>query len=661
MHVDTNETVVKTIWVCDYCQVEEFESYEDAVEHEAICQKRKRPKTNHIISVLKNKKDDVSKSYDSVVGTAESHRLREQETLVPPHRPHHDAKKSSSNSSNFSTHDTLATAVAPNTTTIRNPALDIIIPPPLTEPIPQGSSKPLDGSCFACDVCRSAYFRTFEEALLHENLCKQQRDRDLALAKYRGVKRKFLAQQMARKLKARQSIDERESGVAKGAQQNKRYTVQEVITGENIRNRNKEQHGSSTAVHAICLPTSPLTKTTLSKPKATNSCISMMQDSGADKDLAQLCKRTIDDLLKAKENYKSHKPQLEKGDQVVRWEDEKFSQRFQLLHPFYRDALRCVNIRTNTENHDGLVHNARQMVQMKCGFCSYKVHVYVKDVKDGKKNWQTALRRFVSVHVLEYCSSVPNDLKSILLKQKDRIEEENNSHSSQPCLLDTFCECVAILYNYLNEPCAAETDASVIASKNASPQQEESDGSSAASKRWKVTRQRKMKADIVKNQKRASRHVETMPNNEQNCSNTTPFGGVPLLCSVTLAKTKDLSDRQKILLSQLEFMQEELDAGQANNNNGLHPISLRCMNCHRRIVTLRSKNSLSRDILSTHAHFESCAFTPEKVAGAIRGAVQENSKSEMDHMESYCQFLSQVYGMCDEKISNGEQYVIFEN
>jgi hypothetical protein len=258
----------------------------------------------------------------------------------------------------------------------------MIIPPPLTEPIPQGSRKPLNGSCFACDICRSAYFRTFEEALLHENLCKQQRDRDLALAKYRAMNRKFLAQEMARKLKTKQHIAEMESGVAK-VLKNKSHTVQ-VTNGEQLmRKRNKEQHGSST-VHAISLPTSPLTKSTyltksalVTQQKETNDWTVMMQNSTAEEEeekeegLAQLCKRTIDELLKTKAHKKTHKPLLEERDQD-RWDEQKFSQLFQLLHPFYRDALSCINIRTFTENQDGHVPPGHTMVEMKCKYCSYR-------------------------------------------------------------------------------------------------------------------------------------------------------------------------------------------------------------------------------------------------------------------------------------------------
>jgi hypothetical protein len=61
-----------------------------------------------------------------------------------------------------------------------------------------------------------------------------------------------------------------------------------------------------------------------------------------------------------------------------------------------------------------------------------------------------------------------------------------------------------------------------------------------------------------------------------NCANVVPvsFGGVPLLSSVTLAKSnKDLSDCQKSLLNNLEFSQEKL-IEKVNGCQSLQPISL---------------------------------------------------------------------------------------
>jgi hypothetical protein len=174
--MDGNEPVVKTIWVCDYCQVEDFESYEEAVEHETICCRRRHNYDNNKHNnkgkqtgdVLSAKNADKLGSHNNqdiekIMGGGRTVCCNDQDNSVP-HR--HNRK-----SKNGRIAETLTTAVI---ATPRNPALDIIIPPPLTEPIPQGSFEPLDGSCFACDVCRGAYFRTFEEALYHENLCKQQ-------------------------------------------------------------------------------------------------------------------------------------------------------------------------------------------------------------------------------------------------------------------------------------------------------------------------------------------------------------------------------------------------------------------------------------------------------------------------------------------------------
>jgi hypothetical protein len=158
--------------------------------------------------------------------------------------------------------------------------------------------------------------------------------------------------------------------------------------------------------------------------------------------------------------------------------------------------------------------------------------------------------------------------------------------------------------------------------------------------------------------------VETFSKEEQNAitsADSTSFGGVPLLCSITLAKSKGLTYSQQLLLSQLELRQEENDEIR-QKENGLQPgISLRCLNCHCCIKHLNSKSNLFTDVISAHAHFDTCAFTSDKVASAIRDVGRTKNQSKVDHMEFYCQFLARVYGLCDETSLGGGQQVIFQD
>lgn len=643
MHVDeeTNERVVKTIWVCDVCQVEEFESYEDAVKHESMCsiltkqrKKKKRKLMNDTFS--KNHRNTDNAVAGKSLGVTKS--TNKEKEAAGPHKPfgrNHDNDKSKS---------TTGSSSLPMTTTApaRNfAALDMIIPHPLAKPfLTAGFCQPLGGSCFACDVCHNAYFRTFEEALLHENLCKQQRDRDIALAKHKAMNRHYWVDETPKIILETEHNDKTATfGVAHGLQ--KKNDVIEVARGEKTRNGSKEQHDWST-LRGIPLPTSPLTKSTLVKPKSINNDSNTMgQEDITGNNVAQLCKMTIGQLL----DIKAKPSLLEEGDEVE-WDDQRFSQLFKLLHPFYRDALTCINVCTAQDNQDLHAVPGCAMVKMQCIYCSYKI--YVTDVN----NWQTALSRFVKGHVMESCTSVPDDLKSTLLTQKDKVEKTYDPfHSS---LLDKFCECVAMLYNFFN----GNSSGSFVASENKSrPDEKESNGS----KRRKIVRQKIVKS-IAKCKKRKSRQLETL-SKEKNAitsADSTSFGGVPLLCSITLAKSKGLTYSQQVLLSQLELRQDGKD--EIRQGNGVQPgISLRCLNCHCCIKHLNSKTDLFTDVISAHAHFDTCAFTSDKVACAIRDLGRTKNQSKVDHMEFYCQFLARVYGLCDETSLGGEQHVIFQD
>ncbi len=184
----------QTVWTCDLCHVKEFTNYEEAVAHEKICQG---------VPQSGNQMDGGSSgkvSADINLGTpsVNSPAVGESPTSLTPH----------------------------------NPAVDIIIPPPVG-PIPKGSSKPLLGNCFACDVCKKAFFREYDQAVEHEELCQKEQNRKLAIAAYHAANLRFNQEQAKRKVKKeKEDIKKRKKKSVKPS-------------NETVRNKSSKQASSS--------------------------------------------------------------------------------------------------------------------------------------------------------------------------------------------------------------------------------------------------------------------------------------------------------------------------------------------------------------------------------------------------------------------------------
>ncbi|GFH55582.1 hypothetical protein CTEN210_12058 [Chaetoceros tenuissimus] len=66
---------------------------------------------------------------------------------------------------------------------------------------PLGSKTILDGKCYCCDVCKEAYFYSYDEACYHESLCQLYRNRIAAKAALEKVNKAFVEKMKSIKTK----------------------------------------------------------------------------------------------------------------------------------------------------------------------------------------------------------------------------------------------------------------------------------------------------------------------------------------------------------------------------------------------------------------------------------------------------------------------------
>ena len=198
------------MWTCDVCQTREFHNYEAAISHEKSCVgKDKVLRVDEVLTHMNSSSKGVGTSA-SASASANTDSNVNANTIATATGTTPSSVLAVPTSTSTSTSTTAPTIVAHPPAT--NPALNIYIPPPIDN-IPKGSVKPLMGNCFACDVCKKAYFRTYEDAVLHEDLCQKKHDRQVALAKYHKVHREFQLQQAAAAEVAKRKADAAEAAV----------------------------------------------------------------------------------------------------------------------------------------------------------------------------------------------------------------------------------------------------------------------------------------------------------------------------------------------------------------------------------------------------------------------------------------------------------------
>lgn len=655
----SNKTVVTTVWICDFCHAQEFESYQEAINHEAICAHRPTIDGN---ASSQNHNHNNNKSNSQKKKSAEDQKIRDKKA---------GGDITSQQREKSPNGQVACTVPASSMVPRRNPALDIIIPPPVTEPIPKGSSKPLEGNCFACDVCKKAYFRSFEEALVHEKLCQLQRDRNFALAKYRSVHRKFLAQETARKIQEQQGVVQNripnivQGGCTSYANNNSSSGTSELRKG---------------AVRAISLPTSPLKKSktlvkqksvdavsslnekieseeTVEQPRATREAYDDKEDAVSTENticVASQGKKLIT-LASVNQLYEKSMEELVLSDQIgmksllegeeVDWSDDRLIQMFQMLDPFYRNALKCISICTSTECKEISIPHGYRLVQMRCKYCPYMVNV-----KDLSK-WHVVLKIFSTAHVAKSCISIPDAIQSELMKQKDQME---NSSSSSPHLsIEKISEYISMLYDFLDGHKLDDKRPSSGVFVNADIKRRKRPLHDDSEQPKNVRQKKVQEMDRKKKEKQRMEMFLT----DKNYPRLMPFGGVPLLSSITKSKSERLTYFQTVLLSNLELYEED-----GTETNDLKPVSLRCQNCRCWTMRLRSKDSLYKaTTISAPEHLKHCAFTHDSVARNLGSVLREHLNDKMDPLKLYCHFLGKVYGMNDYKAVNGQQMVVFSD
>lgn len=362
---DKNGNMVETVWTCDVCMKREFASYEEALAHEEECRlSRKKAK--------------------------ESHRSSKQ----PPAKRARVEEKSRAEQSKVSDSNSTKPALAP--------AKKVEVDPLANFPL--GSKTILVGNCYNCDVCKEAFFRSYDEACYHESLCQIYRDRIAAKAALEKVN-KALAEKM------------------------KNINVKKTSSG----NESK-----------LSLKISPLKKKNET-------------DSNRDPKVEVMQKAEIDKIFRQKKDLlrkKGPKEFLSKEELPFNYPD--LIDICQLLHPVFRTAMGTMSI-VLSRGHE-CIHIPKEfdLVEIKCRFCKYKI------APMRLKRWDKVLEAFVLQHMCKTCLyALPEKKKGLCDLSSDytkKFDKEENYLT-----LQKFCDCLAFLYGMVDssDVPSSETDCGV--------------------------------------------------------------------------------------------------------------------------------------------------------------------------------------------------------
>jgi hypothetical protein len=609
---------MQTMWTCDICEVEDFQTFDEAVAHEKICQGGK------------NSKDSKINGNRSSNGTRSS-----------PIR--------------------VASKAPPSQEILINPALSIHIPSPIKEEIPVGSVEPLRGSCYSCDICKRAYFRSFDEAIYHENLCEKNRDRQVALAAYQAANRKFIVEQSARKSHSEQILKNANTAVNTNPLlvisplKKKRSAVPSAIEIVSKRPRDKaspeiiEIEDNDAEISDPEPEERVVAKVNTSLlSKKDNLPVSSLTNSKTGADCDRDFRTTMENLLELDFRVSKQK------DEML-FTDMNLANVFKHLAPFFRSTFEKMCLTASSDNEDVYIPTGYRLVEIKCKYCSHKMRI-----KDLSK-WGIALKTFAMFHLIEACLHAPNSLKANL-----KIQREMLKASDDTCLsLEKFCDCVAMCYDFLDAnkiDSRIRSGVFIMLDENEKKRKVIGDDSPIRQKKINIVKPKMPEHDLMTasltNQKLSL--GELVSNSDDGTTNLTPFNGVPLLNSFSTRKCRSLRYCQKVLLSNLEIYQ-----GDPIGSSAFGPIYLRCQNCNSGSTKWEKKLTGKRDFykqtMLAHVHFKSCDSTSAEVQETISNVANTFSSSERNPMREYCRFLADVYGLQDSFCDKDLTVVIYSN
>ena len=641
---------VQTMWTCDICQVKDFQTYEEAVAHEKICasaggggQDDSDSNANANTNVY------LRSTLLGVVVTATSNGIGSGTgTGMNGNTNVHDYE-----------HVPEATPSPP-----QNPTLKIHIPPPIEEAIPPGSTKPLMGNCFVCDICKKAYFRTFTEAEYHENLCEQNRDRNIALAAYQVANKKFRAEQAV--LAAKRQVEVDAIGVLVGSPLKKKGNPNPNLKWA-APSEVSLQRKSSPEIIVIDSGDED-TKVIPDETKAIPQAIvkrrkKMPLPSKSYVDVLDVPKKTNPDAESAYRSTMEILLEMDFSESRTKDEmlftDPNLQSVFKHLSPFFQTTFEQFFLTASSDNEDSYISKGYKLVEIKCRYCSHK-----KSIKDLSK-WGIILRNFAMFHLPQSCLHVPSELKDKLSIQQGIHDGSNNTHLD----LDKFCDCVAMYYDFVDANKIDSRIASGVFVKSGTiikkRKEVEEHCSSLPTRQKKINR---VKTKVPEHDlmmaaspnKGGPLSELVLYSQDGNTTNLVPFGGVPLLNSFSTKLSSSLRYCQKMLLTNLEIFQEQSSEPAASR-----PIYLRCQNCNTTTEgwakKLRSKKDFYKQTMLAHVHFKSCSGTSEKDKETISNVANTFSSSEGDPMRVYCRFLVQAYGLEDNASKKDDTCVVFSN
>ncbi len=360
------------------------------------------------------------------------------------------------------------------------------------------------------------------------------------------------------------------------------------------------------------------------------------------------------------------------------------------LSPFHRTAVEQLKFQALVEdsidvgdaNGNNVDGSEYRCVSIMCKHCESKSRL-----QDLSK-WDKIVYGFAIAHLMSTCPSIPDNIK----KQLHQHQATMTSRQLQKNLsLGQICDFIAIYYGFIDagklvperknqavfvmfkpkpimpQKRKADMDAIIETIENANDNQieflQDDDDDEKAEKN--INSSPTLSPEFC-NDKDESEHVEDVRNEESDTftlvrytqSGATtylvPFGGVPLISSITADRATNLNRNFKVLLDNLEFV-EERDYQQG----GRKIVCLRCQNCNSiepesnpgpYTKELTSTKDLYKLVMNSHLHLKSCQCTPTSVKNTVtRVGASLGNGTLTSRMKDYCQFLVEAYGLKDRK------------
>lgn len=399
-----------------------------------------------------------------------------------------------------------------------------------------------------------------------------------------------------------------------------------------------------------------------------NQTVRAAKELNAD-DVISVYNSTIESLLVRKK-----RSIINTEEQTMPFVAEEFAHLLDYLSPYHKIILNESSLILSKTNED--TPSGYRAVCIECNHCSAK-----KALCDLRK-WDKILLTFSMLHHGGSCKAIPLDVKSNLSRQREDSRAVLGKPNNPFLSFGKLCDCVAIYYNFEDSKAIQKgTDGKVLVKfdnssngtykrkssieSDVSHKRKSSIESDVSHKRCKVelglaslVRNAIRRPSADDNSLKSTRNIKVSASAEddnvpplvyhaQNGVEThlIPFGGVPLDCTLTKSIVSPLLQCHKALVKNLEFFE-------GKNKE----VFLRCNNCNSDpsggwSKALTSKKDIYRQVMLSHIHFKDCNNTPSTECDVIKTVGGTFSSSSDDPMRKYCLHLVDTFGL----VSNDEK------